>query len=349
MIRRIFAAITVAALCICLCSCGYNPEKVGYVVADDGTKYDITCGRYLAAQFTSADAAMYTVDPIGMTPLGVVLEGMVETKRGRQWVTDKTEETLIRAAAIERIWDEYGLEFTPDELYIYEYYIGYGWSNYYSVYMANGIGYNSYYDYQINAAKDSLTYAYLYGEGGKLQIEDSIVQEYLDNATARITHIATPYQVTDSEIQLTDDDYETLDRLAAELYADVVEMGFEAALEKYTPIYEDILGEGCMEGAYIGSTLIVAGDNSFVEPMEQTLLNTDIGSYGIYDAGAHVYCIFSRDALTEEDTFSAVRSKVVDILGPEMFEKMIAEYIEGWSLELDQKAVKYYSVDKVKV
>ncbi len=345
--KRLTAAVMIAVLSLCLCSCGYNPQVVGSVKSADGKETEISCGRYLIAQFTASDSALYTVDSTGSTDFATMLEGKVDGKDAREWIKDETERLLKRAIAVDGICKEHDISFTPDERYVYEYSIGYGWSNYHNIYMANGVSYDTFYDYQMNIAMDSELGHRLYGTGGPMQLSDELVQDYLDNKTARLTFIKTPATPTDSTVTLTDEQYAKLDELAKQLYADVQADGFDAAVEKYEPLYEEILGEGCFTNAYTKDTLTFSGDGKFADAMMNALLGTKTGEYNFYDAGAHSYCVFHRDGLKDTDTLDYIRDNVSYVLGTEMAEDLIDEYSKGLTVELDQKAAKYYSVDKV--
>ena len=346
--KRFLAAALTALLCVSLCSCGYNPAKVGYVIASDGTKYEITCGRYLAAQFTAADAALYSYDATGSIPLDQMIDKEIDGKPVRQWIADTKEETLIRAFAVDRLADELGIELNADEKYVYEYYIGYGWSNYYSIYMANGIGYDSYYDYQMNMAMDNVLYSYMYGNGGKMEIEDSVVQEHKDTAAFREEYILCPYTPTDSSESLNDEGKQHLKELADQLFEEAKVSGLKDALEKFRVSYENILGTGCCDDALVEDLLIVKGDSVNAAGMDNAVMAVAEGEYGLYDAGDRYY-VFRRLPLKDTDTLEVIREKVADILGPEMYEEYLKEYIKGWTVDLDQRAAKYYSVDKVNI
>ena len=344
--KRFIAAIAVIVMCLCLCSCGYNPNEVGTVKASDGKEYAISCGRYLICQFTAVDSALYTVDPSGSTSLADLLAGKVEDKDAREWISGETERLLIRAAAIDRLAEEYGIEFTPEEKYIYEYSIGYGWNSYYSTYMANGISHESFYDYQMNMAMDTQIPSRLYGTGGPKEISDEVVEEYIYDKTARVTFIYTPYQKEDGST-VTDEEYALLDAYAENLRKDVEEQGFDAVIDTYKILYEAVLGDGCFDEAYTQDQLFIRGDGQFSDAFCEAMLDSDTGEYGFYDAGSHCYCVFRRDALKEEDTVASLKDKVADVVGPGLFEEMLKEYVKDWTVDLNQKAVKYYSVDKV--
>ena len=344
--KRFIALIAVIVMCGLLCSCGYNPKEVGTVKAADGKEYVISCGRYLICQFTATDSGLYSVDPTGATTLQTLLEGTIDGKDAREWIAGETERLLIRAAAIDRIAEENGVTFTAEEKYIYEYSIGYGWNSYHSIYMANGISHDTFYDYQMNMAMDTQLPTRLFGKGGPNEISDSLVEEYIYDKTARVTFIYTPYQKEDGST-LTDDEMELLDTYAENLRKDVEEQGFDAVIDTYTVLYEALLGEGCFDTAYTQDQLAIRGDGQFTDAFYDVLLDSDMGEYGFYDAGSHSYAIFRRDDLKAEDTVEKLKDDVAAVVAPDLFEKMLEEYVKGWTVELDQKAVKYYSVDKI--
>ncbi len=344
--KRFIAAIAVIVLCGLLCSCGYNPKEVGNVRAADGKEYVISCGRYLICQFTATDSALYTVDPSGATTLEKLLEGTVEGKPAREWIAAETERLLIRAAAVDRIAEENKVQFTPEEKYINEYSIGYGWNNFYSIYMANGISHETFYDYQMNMAMDIQLPNRLYSTGGPNEIPDSLVEEYLYDKIARMTFIVTPAKKVDGSA-LTEDEQELLDTYAENLRKDVEEQGFDAVIGTYEVLYEAVLGEGCFDEAYTQDQLVVRGDEQFPDAFYDMLLDSDMGEYGFYDAGSQSYVIFRRDDLKAEDTVAELKDEVAAVVAPDMFEKMLEKYVKGWTVELDQKAAKYYSVDKI--
>ncbi len=344
--KRFIAAIAVIVLCGLLCSCGYNPKEVGNVKTADGREYVITCGRYLICQFTATDSALYTVDPTGATTLEKLLEGTVEGKPAREWIAAETERLLIRADAVDRIAEENKVQFTPEEKYINEYSIGYGWNNYYSIYMANGISHETFYDYQMNMAMDIQLPNRLYVTGGPYEIPDSLVEEYLYDKIARLTFIVTPSKKEDGSA-LTEEEQARLDSFAEDLRKDVEEKGFDEVLDTYKHLYEEVLGEGCFDEAYTQDQLAIRGDGQFADALYDALLDSDMGEYGSYDAGSHSYVIFRRDDLKAEDTVASLKDEVAKVVAPDMFEKLLEEYVKGWTVELDQKAAKYYSVDKI--
>ena len=346
--KRILAVAVIAALCVCLCSCGYNPQVVGSVKDADGEGTEISCGRYLVAQFTASDSALYTFDPTGSSDFASVLKGEIDGTDAREWIAQETERLIMRAAAVDRIGADNGIAFTPDEKYVYDYSIGYGWSSYHDIYMANGISYDTFYDYQMNIALDAELTLRLYGTGGPMELDEEIVKDYRDNKTARVTLLLLPGTPSDSSITLTDEDLAMLDELAAKVYAEVQESGdFSAVREAYEPLYEEILGEGCLDGAYSSSVLAIEGDGRYSADMMKALLGSETGDYGLLDAGSHNYSVFRREELKESDTLDYIRDSICDIVAADRYEELIDEYTKGWTLDLDQKAVKYYSVDKV--
>ncbi|GEM_PF-3938885 len=341
ILKKIIALITAIAVSFMLCGC-YNPMIVG-----TGDGIEIPAGIYLYYQLVAADNAMVYGDSY-VSDLKTVYEMQIEDVSGRQWIARETVDGLREYIFLEEEFDRLGIEITDDEQLNFTYMIYSNWNSNSSVFTRNGIGYESYTKAAMNSYKKSMILEALYiDDGAEFKVPDNKIADEYDRLYCTATVMELPMS------------YSAYNELGvdgiAELRADTEKMvaalksgkSYEEAFNQYAdPLFELARHEKAEFHQYIDTDLTLKqGTTDLDSRVVNALFELEPGEFDYFLDYTHIY-IFGRETndadAWQEHTYEMVESLVSDEFN---------DYIEGGkdsvNLNLDQKAVSYYSLDKV--
>ena len=333
-------------LSLALAGCGYNPESVMTI---DGEA--VPAGRWLYLQMSAISEAITELDDVTVTGLDV-LEHEIGGTPARDWVRDKAIESCKRYSFIEKEFERLGLAFEESELESMKYSTQYTWDYYgiKDIYERNGISYDSFFAVYLNRMKETKVRDKLFSDGGEMAIAPEDKQAYFDANFAQYEYFKLPENDTVGFNMI--ENYPVEVRALAERMLEKAKSdGITAAyLEFYGEALalaqdtETVVNEESADTAVSSSTLAEA--LGYSEPLVSAVLATPVGGYGTVEADNTVY-IFRRVALLSDSTAESYDETIVSTLAEQPFEDYIPEKTAALEVVTDDKALDYYSADKV--
>ena len=209
MKKKLIALVCALALAVGLVGCSLStPDSVGTI-----GEVDIPSGLYLLAQFdayqTAADLAS---DDQDATKVSSFLKATItvddatgETAVVKDYVAQKTLETLQTLAAVDARFAELGGELTEEQKSAADSYAQQLMDNYGDAYTANGIGLETLKLFQQLQYKHTLLLDLVYGKDGETPVEDGELTEHLDSTMYEIGFITVPLYNTSTFAFASDD------------------------------------------------------------------------------------------------------------------------------------------------
>ena len=340
-------------LAVLLLSACYNPSTVMSV---DGSQ--IRCGTYLFNQIGEAENAVNKL--ITATGSNVTLQDSldkeIEGVSFSDYVRDKTIDACKRYVFTENAFSEYGLSIPNGVVYYYDTYCQNQWVSYSDFYLQNGISYETFLDSTLNAYKYSLVFSYLYTDPSSPMCisDEEMSQCYADNYRT-VSYIKLPDANNDSSAfnseqeakmsSLADSFVEDLDNgtpiseLFNSRYDDALAIG------NYTISVQDSITQSNLTEGLLVSALTTNTDSAFL----QTVLSSPVDSNGWVKGNNGVIYVYSIGNHTiEEDAWKEYKSYLAEILRADDFDAYVKNAIASMTVELDEKAMEYYSISKIK-
>ena len=360
IIRKTAAVLLIAALCLSLASCGYNPETVGTITGPDGLVREITCGEYLAAQY---QVVYEIVQQAGITDNQQIdMKKLMDLEAAdggtiRDFVARSVKQTLINRTATDYLYDKTDLGDDAMTQMYYENYIQNDWAQSSQFMLQNGIGYESFRNYEMQILKGTqLPYA-IYGKGGEKELSEEFVNEFMETKVGRFTYIKLPYRKV-MNVDNTQAENNTLKAYANEILAAIQEEKRADVVPPkdiiaevaggYADRYQNILGyHQEMDSITNDNQLLLNGDGKFTAAEYEQIFKVEIGEYAVIEGANGLYSIVFRHGLAAEDTVDNLFNNIITAAAAPMFQEYLAETAEKFTIEFDEKATKYYSPDKI--
>ena len=209
MKKKLIALVCALALAVGLVGCSLStPDSVGTI-----GNVDISSGLYLLAQFdayqTAADLASDEQDPSKVSSFLkatiTVDDATGETAVVKDYVAQKTLETLQTLAAVDARFTELGGQLTEEQKSAADSYAQQLMDNYGDAYTANGIGLETLKLFQQLQYKQVLLLDLVYGKDGETPVEDGELTEHLDSTMYEIGFITVPLYNTSTFAFASDD------------------------------------------------------------------------------------------------------------------------------------------------
>ena len=360
IIRKTAAVLLIAALCLGLTSCGYNPETVGKVTGPDGFEKEITCGEYLAAQYEVVFNIVQQAGITGNQQIDMTKLMELETSDGgtiREYVADAVSQTLINRMVTDYLYDRADIAEDDATKIYFDNYIQEDWASNSSYMLQNGIGYESFRTYEMQILKASQIPYVLYGKGGEKELSEEYISEYMETKVGRYTYLNLPYRKamgvenTASDIaKLKSYAQEILDAVTSGHHIDISEPKdiIADAANEYTDKYQSLLGYYQeMSSITSENVLLLYGNGTFTTDQYDQIFRVGVGEYAIIEGEDGLFTIVYRHELGETDTADNLFNEIITAVAGSMFSQYIAETAEKFSIELDEKATAYYSPDKI--
>ncbi len=357
-LRKTAAMLLILSVCVSLCSCGYNPKVVGTVTDPDGNTIDITCGEYLCAQYEITDKLLDEAGATGTIDMKATMDAEYEGGTVRDYVHKATEDRILRMKVTEYLYGQTDLATDVSSQIYYDTYIQSDWSSNSSVLMSNGIGFDSFKKYEMQIIRaGQLPYA-VYGEGGDQALTTDFVNNYIKNRFGRFTYISLPYRrMLDTD--LSEDELATLRTYAEDILEKAsnpegsegmsIKARISQAAETHREDYMNLLGYNQdMESIVNENVAMMYGDGTFTEEQYDQMFPSQPGDFILVDGGSGLFSIVYREQnVAEEDTYDNLLHSVITVVANERFSDYLDLRAAEFTIELDPKAVKYYSPDKI--
>ena len=209
MKKKLLALVCALALTVSLVGCVFStPDTVGKI-----GDFEVTSGLYLLAQYDAYQQAAQLADSEQDTSkVKSFLKATIttdadtgETAVVKDYVAQKTLETLQTLAAVDARFTELGGELTEEQKSAADSYAQQLMDNYGDTYTANGIGLETLKLFQQLQYKHTLLLDLVYGKNGETPVEDGELTEHLDSTMYEIGFITVPLYNTSTFAFATDD------------------------------------------------------------------------------------------------------------------------------------------------
>ena len=209
MKKKLLALVCALALTFSLAGCVFStPDTVGQI-----GDFEVTSGLYLLAQYGAYQQAanLAGTDQDAAKVKSFLKETITtdadtgETAVVKDFVADKTLETLQTLAAIDTRFAELGGELTEAQLTIADNYAQQLMDQYGDAYTANGIGLETLKLYEQLQIKHTLLLDLIYGKDGETPVDDGDLTEHLDSQMYEIGYISVPLYSTSTFVFASDD------------------------------------------------------------------------------------------------------------------------------------------------
>ena len=209
MKKKLLALVCALALTVSLVGCALStPDTVGKI-----GDFEVTSGLYLLAQYDAYQQAAQLADSEQDTSkVKSFLKATIttdadtgETAVVKDYVAQKTLETLQTLAAVDARFTELGGELTEEQKSAADSYAQQLMDNYGDTYTANGIGLETLKLFQQLQYKHTLLLDLIYGKDGETPVEDGELTEHLDSTMYEIGFITVPLYNTSTFAFASDD------------------------------------------------------------------------------------------------------------------------------------------------
>ena len=209
MKKKLLALVCALALTVSLVGCALStPDTVGKI-----GDFEVTSGLYLLAQYDAYQQAAQLADSEQDTSkVKSFLKATIttdadtgETAVVKDYVAQKTLETLQTLAAVDARFAELGGELTEEQKSAADSYAQQLMDSYGDAYTANGIGLETLKLFQQLQYKHTLLLDLVYGKDGETPVEDGELTEHLDSTMYEIGFITVPLYNTSTFAFASDD------------------------------------------------------------------------------------------------------------------------------------------------
>ena len=209
MKKKLLALVCALALTVSLVGCALStPDTVGKI-----GDFEVTSGLYLLAQYDAYQQAAQLADSEQDTSkVKSFLKATIttdadtgETAVVKDYVAQKTLETLQTLAAVDARFAELGGELTEEQKSAADSYAQQLMDNYGDAYTANGIGLETLKLFQQLQYKHTLLLDLVYGKDGETPVEDGELTEHLDSTMYEIGYVTVPLYNTSTFAFASDD------------------------------------------------------------------------------------------------------------------------------------------------
>ena len=209
MKKKLLALVCALALTVSLVGCALStPDTVGKI-----GDFEVTSGLYLLAQYDAyQQAAQLAGSEQDASKVKSFLKATIttdadtgETAVVKDYVAQKTLETLQTLAAVDARFTELGGELTEEQKSAADSYAQQLMDNYGDAYTANGIGLETLKLFQQLQYKHTLLLDLVYGKDGETPVEDGELTEHLDSTMYEIGFITVPLYNTSTFAFASDD------------------------------------------------------------------------------------------------------------------------------------------------
>ena len=209
MKKKLLALVCAIALTVSLVGCALStPDTVGKI-----GDFEVTSGLYLLAQYDAYQQAAQLADPEQDTSkVNSFLKATIttdadtgETAVVKDYVAQKTLETLQTLAAVDARFTELGGELTAEQTQVADNYAQQLMDQYGSTYTANGIGLETLKAFERIQLKHTLLLTLVYGPDGESPVDDSDLTEHLDSQMYELAYVNIPLYNTSTFVFASDD------------------------------------------------------------------------------------------------------------------------------------------------
>ena len=366
MKKKLLALVCALALTFSLAGCVIStPDTVGKI-----GDFEVTSGMYLLAQYGAyQQAAQLAGTDQDATNVKAFLKETITTDSDtgdtavvKDFVAQKTQETLETLAAVDARFKELGGELTDAQITTADSYAQQMMDNYGDTYTANGIGLETLKAFERLQLEHTALLGLIYGPDGETPVADDELTSHLDDSMYEIGYVTIPLYNTSTYAFADDDQKAKMLSLA------------QAAVDSYNATAPDdaatqfaafnAAASNALSGIYAVLDSTVPADSTTslqTELLGNSTLDSTFTAEGSADAIRALHC---GDAVAVQysslslimavrldpldgSSLDAVRSQVLSDLKSDELADALADYGASMEHHLDAPAMNKLPVSKI--
>jgi len=340
-ILKIFATLLIVANLFALTSCA-NTSWVAK--AGDET---VPAGVYLNYLIDAYYEAAYSV-PSQQIDMFKQKIGDVEVE---DYIKNSAIDKAKRYLAINKLFDEYKLSFTDEEMKEFESENETTWSQISAIYENNGCGKESFFKVLLSERKYQKIFEFYYGKDGKDPLSEKDKKEYFAKNYAKIKYIdvnyASHFDNVTTSAQASDKQVTELSNIADGYLRRLVEgesIDKLAAEETITELTEENVTK---EPEKLDYTFLVKDTSENPDAFNKEVFSAKYNSPVMTENDTYGYYVFLRYELDLEKDYKEHASDVLSAMRSEAFEKILTETAKQMKLTQNNAAIKRYKPQNV--
>ena len=367
MKKKLIALVCALALTFSLAGCVIStPDTVGKI-----GDFEVPSGLYLLAQYGAYQQAVQLAgSDQDTTKVKSFLKETIttdsdsgETAVVKDFVADKTLETLQLYAAIEARFDELGGELTEAQQTLADNYAQQLMNQYGDTYTANGIGLETLKTFERIQVKHTLLLNLVYGTGGETPVSDSELTSHLKSSMVELAYVTVPMYNTSTFAFADDTQKEEMLRIATEAmdnYNTGIPTGSTAQTSQFTiaasaalpEIYGVLDMDFSSDSTNVQTELLTSSDlaDSFtLNDSGDTLLGLAYGEAAAVQYSNYAMMLAVRLDPLQVSTLDSLRSQILSDLKGDELDDALAAYGAQLTNSLDSSAMNKLPASKIDV
>lgn len=236
------ASAFLTAVCLAAACTGCSDTTYGLEV--DGVKIPAGVYIYFAnSAYSNALSLIAEENPdLDTEDDKAVKAALVEGVPAEQWIQDKTTELCVNYAAVDKKFDELGLEFDAETQDMLDMMISYYWPGYEAAMIENGVSEDSFTKVMASTYKSELLFDHFYGTEGELGASEKELKEYYLDNNIRAQYVAFSLYDGEGNLLKSDGKKEMMDMVEvyeARVQDALVHGGVEAVMTEMNVIQEE--------------------------------------------------------------------------------------------------------------
>ena len=364
MKKKLLALVCALALTVSLVGCVFStPDTVGKI-----GDFEVTSGLYLLAQYDAyQQAAQLAGSEQDASKVKSFLKATIttdadtgETAVVKDYVAQKTLETLQTLAAVDARFTELGGELTEEQKSAADSYAQQLMDQYGSTYTANGIGLETLKAFERIQLKHTLLLTLVYGPDGESPVDDSDLTEHLDSQMYELAYVNIPLYNTSTFVFASDDQKAQMLQLAQAAAASCSETQDGSVSEQVSALHSAASAALPDIYAVLGSTpsdtnvqteLLGAStlDSTFTQSgSADTIRNLAYGQAAAVQYSSYALMMLVRLDPLDADTLDSLRAQALSDMKSGELQDSIQSYGAQLSHALDSAAMKKMPASKIK-
>jgi len=365
MKKKLFALVCALALIFSLAGCTIStPDTVGKI-----GDFEVTSGMYLLAQFGAyQQAAQLAGSDQDATDVKAFLKETIttdsdsgETAVVKDYVAQKTQETLETLAAVDARFKELGGELTEEQITTADNYAQQMVDQYGDTYTANGIGLETIKAYERLQVEHTLLLDMVYGTDGESPVSDDELTSHLDDSMYEIGYITIPLYNTSTFAFADDDQIAEMLKLAqaaadsanaagAETVSDQFSALHEAAQAALPDIYAVLDAETTDDSASLQTELLTESDvvSAFTQDgAADALRGLAYGEAAAVQLNGYTLILMVRVDPLSVSSLDDLRAQILSDMKGDELDDSLADYGAQLTNELDSSAMNKLPAKKI--
>ena len=316
MKKKLLALVCALALTVSLVGCALStPDTVGKI-----GDFEVTSGLYLLAQYDAyQQAAQLAGSEQDTSKVNSFLKATIttdadtgETAVVKDYVAQKTLETLQTFAAVDARFTELGGQLTEEQKSAANSYAQQLMDNYGDAYTANGIGLETLKLFQQLQYKQVLLLDLVYGKDGETPVEDGELTEHLDSQMYELAYVNIPLYNTSTFVFASDDQKAEMLQLAQQAATAANLMDYENVEDQVSALHA--AAQSALPDIYAVLDATPSDDASSVQT--ELLTESDLTSTFTQDGAADAVrgLVYGEAAAVQYNGYSVILMMRIDPL-----------------------------------